>query len=162
MKKISLAIVALACFQLGLLAQVSLDGNRLKPSGMIRFQTGSNQLVESSTSALQELADYLKAKPYITQVRIEGHVSAGDREQQAQVLSEQRAVAVANWLIQAGIDCTRLLPVGFGGNKPMVSNQTPEGRAENSRIELHVAALRGKLLGGMPADGGGRAQSVCN
>ena len=162
MRKISLSLLALIVGLSGLMAQVSLDGNRMKTSGVVRFQAGSEQLSPESIPSLQEIADYLKAKPYITLMRIEGHIAAGEQDARAQQLSEQRAVALANWLIQAGIDCNRLLPVGFGTTKPTMSNQSPEGRAANTRMEFHVAALRGRLIGGMPADGGGRAQSVCN
>lgn len=162
MKKISLSLSLLFMVAFSLFAQVSLDGSRLKPSGSIRFQTGTDQMSNESVAALQEIADYLKDKSHITLVRIEGHVAAGEQDARAQVLSEKRAVAIANWLIQAGIDCSRLLPVGFGTNKPTALNQTPEGRLANTRTEFHVAALRGKLIGGMPADGGGRAQSICN
>lgn len=162
MKKINLSVLAVLMTMGGLLAQVSLDGNRLKPSGAVRFQAGVEQLSAESIPFLQEIADYLKSKPYITLMRIEGHVAAGEQDARAQQLSEQRAMAIANWLIQAGIECGRLLPVGFGTTKPVMSNQSPEGRSSNTRMEFHIASLRGRLIGGMPADGGGRAQSVCN
>ena len=54
-----------------------------------------------------------------------------------------------------GIDCKRLMPVGFGATKPVAKNDTPEGKASNIRITLVNAALNGKLIGGLPANGGG-------
>jgi len=74
-------------------------------------------------------------------------------------LTEKRATAVGRWLVAHGIDCKRLLAVGFGSNKPIADNATPDGRAQNRRITISNAALRGRLIGGMPADGGGQPAS---
>jgi len=45
--------------------------------------------------------------------------------------------------------------VGFGANKPVAANDTAEGRARNTRVEVAMAQLRGRAIGGMPVDGGG-------
>ena len=55
-----------------------------------------------------------------------------------------------------GVDCKRLIAVGFGSAKPVADNSTPEGKAQNRRVSFFNAALRGRLIGGMPADGGGQ------
>jgi len=80
----------------------------------------------------------------VTLLRVENH---GD----AQALTEARALAVAKALVKRGVDCHRLIAVGFGTTKP-ISNDA----AQNRRTELIPAALRGHLIGGMPADGGGK------
>jgi OOP family OmpA-OmpF porin len=49
--------------------------------------------------------------------------------------------------------------VGFGGSKPVASNTTPEGRGQNRRVAFINAALRGRAIGGMPLDGGGKVAS---
>jgi OOP family OmpA-OmpF porin len=72
-----------------------------------------------------------------------------------QKLSEKRAAAVCQRLVQMGIDCQRLLPVGFGSTKPVADNNSPEGKSKNGRIAFVNTALRGKNIGGMPVDGGG-------
>lgn len=130
-----------------------LDGNRLELPGPIVFQAGGDQLDPASDPALEHARGYLAAKDAITTLRIEGH--ADD-----QALSERRAVAVARWLVAHGVDCKRLLAVGFGPNKPVADASTPEGRAQNTRIELHNAALRGRPIGGMPLEGGGQVASA--
>lgn len=61
---------------------------------------------------------------------------------------------VCRWLVANGIDCKRLIAVGFGSNKPVESNDTPQGKAMNRRMVFALAALKGKMIGGMPADGG--------
>ena len=131
----------------------SLDGNRLELPGPLVFS--GDTLDPASDPALTHAQGYLAAKDYITQMRVEGH--ADD-----QALSERRALAVARWLIAHGVDCKRLLAVGFGPTKPIADSSTPEGRAQNNRVELHNAQLRGIAIGGMPPDGGGQvAGDLC-
>ncbi|MFI5132505.1 MAG: hypothetical protein ACHQFX_21050, partial [Chitinophagales bacterium] len=56
----------------------------------------------------------------------------------------------------------RLIAVGFGSSKPVESNDTPIGKAANRRVVFALAALNGRMIGGMPADGGGMAAGdVC-
>lgn len=131
----------------------TLDGNRLVLPGPVVFQTGSDVLAPESDPALEHAASYLAAKEYITTMRVEGH--ADD-----QALSEARAVAVARWLVGHGVDCKRLIAVGFGPTKPVAAGPAAP---ENARVELHNAALRGTLIGGAAADGGGRpaAADLC-
>jgi OmpA-OmpF porin, OOP family len=65
-------------------------------------------------------------------------------------------------LVALGVDCKRLLPVGFGSNKPVADNSSPEGKMKNRRINFVIAALRSKTIGGLPADGGGKtAGNAC-
>lgn len=133
--------------------EYTLDGNRLVLPSPIAFQTGGDQLAPESDPALEHARSYLTDKEYITTMRVEGH--ADD-----QALSEARAVAVARWLVGHGIDCKRLVAVGFGPSKPVADAGTPEGRAQNTRIELHNAALRNLPIGGAPPDGGGQVASA--
>jgi OOP family OmpA-OmpF porin len=133
-----------------------LEGNRLVLPAPIVFRTGSAEIAIDSTDALRHIARYLADKDYISLVRIEGHTAnVGDADQN-QTLSEQRAMRVAKALVASGVDCKRLIPVGFGSNKPVADNATPEGRAKNTRVDVFNAALRGRMIGGMPADGGGK------
>lgn len=131
-------------------ASYELQGNMLVLPRPVEFAAGSDQI--AGEAALEHIRGYLAAKSYVTTMRIEAHVSGPD----AQALSERRALAAARWLVSKGVDCKRLLPVGFGATKPIASEQTPEGRAQNTRVEAHNAALRERLIGGMPADGGGK------
>ncbi len=92
-------------------------------------------------------------KTYISLLRIEGH---SDNQGDTQLLTEKRALAVAKALAGKGVACARLLPVGFGSSKPVADNATADGRAKNRRIEAVNAQLRGRPIGGMPVDGGGK------
>lgn len=127
-----------------------LDGSRVVLPAPITFETGSASPDEGASAGLYYLLDYLAAKESVTLVRIEGHGPD-------QALSEARALMVARWLVANGASCSRLIPVGFGDTKPIADAATPEGRAANARIEAINAGLRGRLIGGLPADGGGLA-----
>ncbi len=129
-----------------------LQGHELVLPSPITFKPGSATLTDASTPALEHLKAYLDAKAYISTLRIEGHAA----EPRSQELTEQRALAVAHWLVARGVDCKRLVPVGFGNTKPVADNATPEGRAQNTRITAVNAGLRNRPIGGMPMDGGGK------
>jgi len=72
-------------------------------------------------------------------------------------MSVRRALSAGRWLVSRGVDCKRLIAVGFGETKPIADNATPEGRAQNRRVAFVNAALRGRPIGDMPLDGGGQA-----
>lgn len=133
-----------------LLAQVALDGNRLTVPTPVTFKTVQITPTKDSDAAISAVAGWLKEKAFITTLRVEGHVTGTPK---AQELSEARALAVARALVAKGVDCKRLVVVGFGSNKPVAA---PATNPANNRIEFVNAAMRGRLIGGMPADGGGR------
>lgn len=129
-----------------------MEGNELVFEESIRFKSGTAELSQENQKTLNALRDFLNEKKYVTQLRIEGHV--GGKHSNLQDLSEKRAIAITKWLIAEGIDCKRLIAVGFGDSKPIISPRQPASE-NNTRIVFAIAALRDKLIGGMPADGGG-------
>lgn len=133
----------------------TIENNQLKLNGTVQFKTGSDKLEKASDSLLMQVKNFLDSKPYISLLRVEGHTAPGN-ETNNQLLSEKRALAICRWLVAKGVDSKRLLPVGFGSTKPAFDNATPEGRAQNTRTVFAIAALNGHLIGGMPADGGGK------
>jgi OOP family OmpA-OmpF porin len=134
----------------------TLSEGQIKLSEPIVFVVGQDILAPESEAILAALAKLLADRTDITLIRVEGHSDAQGAEDFNQEMSERRAFALARWLVGSGIDCTRLIPVGFGENKPIADNRTAEGRNQNRRMELVPAALRGHLINGAPADGGGR------
>lgn len=135
-----------------------LNGHELELPGQILFETGSARLKSESNAVLDHIKAYLDAKTYITKIRIEVHTDAAG----IQALTEQRALAVAQALVKKGVDCKRLIAVGFGNTKPIAESSTPEGKAKNRRVSIINAELRGKAIGGMSLDGGGKiAGKVC-
>jgi len=139
----------------------AVENNELKLAAPVVFADGSDKLSPEAERALAVVKDFLNEKTYITLLRIEGHTHAGggdgDDATAGQRISERRALAVARWLVEQGVDCKRVLPVGFGATKPVAPNDTAENRAKNRRLAFAFASLRGRLIGGQPADGGGRS-----
>lgn len=135
----------------------TVENHELKLADPILFFNGGDRLKPESEKALSMVKDYLDAKTYITLLRVEGHTDADGDSAVNQKLSERRALAVARWLVAKGVDCKRLLPVGFGGGKPLAPNDTAENKAKNRRLVFANATLRGRAIGGMPSDGGGKA-----
>jgi len=132
-----------------------LEGNQVTIDQPIVFETGSSILKPESEAALKIIKKYLDDKPYISLLRVEAHTDNSGDATASQALSERRAFQVCMALIGMGVDCKRLIGVGFGGTKPIEDNSTPEGKAANRRVSFVNASLRGHLIGGMPADGGG-------
>ena len=101
----------------------------------IRFRTGRATLLRSSYVVLTEVQEALDADPTL-QLAISGHTdSTGDRDKNL-ALSQARAEAVAAWLRGKGIAEERMTMEGLGPDKPVATNDTDDGRAENRRVEL--------------------------
>jgi len=136
-----------------------MEGGALKLPGPVVFETGSDKLKPESDEVLAVVQDYLEAKPEITLLRIEGHTDNDGVKDANQTLSEKRAIAVGRWLTAKGVDCKRLLPVGFGQMKPIagtVDKQTIDEKSQNRRTAFVNAGIKGHAIGGMAVDGGGK------
>ncbi|MFT3713643.1 MAG: OmpA family protein [Archangium sp.] len=138
---------------------VELEGNRLKLPQPILFETGKASLKPESDAMLELVKGYLEQKSYISTLRIEVHSDNQGNAEANQKLTEARAAAVFTALVKKGIDCKRLIAVGFGSTKPVADNSTPEGKAQNRRTDFFNAALKGRAIGGLPLDGGGVVSS---
>lgn len=104
----------------------------------IFFKTGSYELLPASFQPLNDVAHVLKANPSL-QLLIEGHTDKVGTAQKNQLLSENRAKAVMDYLIlKNGINKDRLSVKGYGFSKPISTNKTSEGRALNRRVELSL------------------------
>lgn len=109
-------------------------GERLVLSG-VNFELGSAGLTLESYAILDQVFESLYVHPEV-EVEIRGHTDNTGGLQYNQMLSEARAETVRIYLIQRGIDSHRLLVKGYGASQPIVSNNTPEDRAQNRRIEF--------------------------
>lgn len=151
--------LALALFFSTLAAKAqdyTIESNEVKVSKQISFKGRTAELTAESDAAIAIITKYLEDKKYISLLRIESNAAASGDQEKDQALADARAKAIYQKLIAAGIDCKRLIGVSFGSNKPVADDSTPEGKAANSYIHFVNAALAGHLIGGMPADGGGK------
>lgn len=71
-------------------------------------------------------------------IEIQGHTDSKGSDAYNQALSERRADSVKNYIVSAGVDSARVSMRGLGEKKPIASNDTPEGRAQNRRIEIKI------------------------
>ena len=106
------------------------------PSMDIRFESSSDILTFDSLDVLDSIANVLVAHPDIP-VRIEGHTDASGAKQDNLILSQLRANSVRDYLIDRGVSIYRLKAYGFGEGVPISDNSTPDGRADNRRIEFN-------------------------
>ncbi len=115
-----------------------VDEKRIEITENIHFRTDSDEIVgRRSFDTLDAVSSILTSRLDI-RVRIEGHTdSRGGRRHNLQ-LSRRRARSVKRYLVERGIDADRIETEGYGENKPIASNQTEEGRAENRRVEFHI------------------------
>lgn len=117
---------------------IVIKKEKIEIKQQVKFETGKATIRPESAELLAEVGDAIR-NSNITKVRIEGHTdSVGDRSYN-QRLSEARANAVRDWLIEKeGIDPDILEAVGYGEDRPIASNRTKAGRAQNRRVEFHV------------------------
>lgn len=142
--------------------EITIENNQLKLSQPLSFATQTEELLPDNKVTIEQVKVFLEKKSYISTLRIEGHVNAFDDEQKNLLLSAERGLSVAKALVDVGVDCKRLLISAFGSSKPIAANSTSEGKAANNRVDLFVAALRGKAIGGMALEGvGQRVGDAC-
>jgi outer membrane protein OmpA-like peptidoglycan-associated protein len=106
----------------------------------IFFDTDKSVLRTESTAELKRLILFLQAHPNMT-IQLEGHTDSQGNPEYNMRLSQERAAAVLNYLVQNGISAGRLKAQGFGKNRPVASNDNPEGRQKNRRVEFRIVTL---------------------
>jgi len=100
----------------------------------INFDTDKSVIKDSYNSRIAEFAKMMKANPKL-KASIEAHTDSVGSNAYNQKLSERRAASTVKALTDLGVDSTKIKAVGFGETRPVASNETVEGRAENRRVE---------------------------
>ena len=101
------------------------------------FETGSSVIKQSSFQSLNGLVNVMAAHEEL-KLSLEGHTdNVGDDDANMQ-LSKDRAAAVKQYLVNAGIKSKRITSEGFGETKPVDTNNTPQGRKNNRRVEMNI------------------------
>lgn len=117
----------------------NLDAIKMVMGDAVLFRTGKYNLSAAAQATLSRVAYNLKQFPD-TDITVVGYTDNTGTEAINRKLSLQRAQSVVNYLKQQGIATSRLKAVGEGWNDPIASNATPEGRAQNRRVELFITA----------------------
>jgi outer membrane protein OmpA-like peptidoglycan-associated protein len=109
----------------------------------VLFRSGSFELAPGARERLAKVSGIVLAYPTL-HVTIEGHTDSVGGDEYNQQLSEHRAQAVRDYFVQQGINAASVEAHGYGKNEPIASNDTPEGRQQNRRVEL---ILSGEAIG---------------
>ncbi len=116
---------------------VNSSGCPLKKRLEVKFEPNSANVTFESKPSLAKFANYLKRYPK-AHITITGYTdTSGDRVRN-QLLSQQRADSVKRLLVSYGVKASRITAIGKGDLNPIAPNDTPEGRAENRRIEVEI------------------------
>jgi len=117
---------------------VILDESQQRQTLAVLFDTNMSDIRNEYQDEIAEFAEFLREYNNTSAV-IEGHTDSDGAEAYNQALSERRANAVMNELINRyGIAASRLSAVGYGESRPIASNTTANGKARNRRIEAEV------------------------
>ena len=113
------------------------DGLHLTLPGDTAFKSSKAVLNESIKTILDPIAETLMAYPG-TDAMIKGHTDSSGPEEFNQKLSEDRAMAVSAYLMDKGIDSSRIESVGVGSSEPTDDNDTRDGKMANRRVDLTI------------------------
>jgi outer membrane protein OmpA-like peptidoglycan-associated protein len=116
------------------------DNIILNMPGNITFQTNSADINANFYNVLNSVVLVLNEFNK-TLIDVYGHTDSTGSDAINQPLSERRASSVGQYLISQGIDSRRVATQGFGKTRPIASNDTPEGRSQNRRVELMLVPL---------------------
>ena len=101
------------------------------------FDTGKAVIKDAAKGPLYTVVMWLKENPN-AKVEVSGHTDNVGSAAYNQDLSERRAKAVYDYFVASGVDASRLSYAGYGMDRPIATNDTPEGRQQNRRVELNV------------------------
>jgi outer membrane protein OmpA-like peptidoglycan-associated protein len=124
----------------------------------VLFRSGSFELLPAARERLAKVSGIVLAYPSL-HVAIEGHTDSVGSDQYNQDLSEHRAQSVRDYFVQQGIQSSAIEARGFGKTDPIASNDTPEGRQQNRRVEL---VLSGDAIGSTIDESGSQTATAQN
>jgi outer membrane protein OmpA-like peptidoglycan-associated protein len=101
----------------------------------VLFEVGESELLPNARQRLKQVADVLQLQQDRT-ITIEGHTDAQGSDSLNQRLSRERAQSVKDFLVSRGVTANRIDTVGYGEDRPIAPNESPEGRAMNRRVEI--------------------------
>ncbi len=107
-------------------------------SGSVLFVTGKADLLPLAQQKLETVAEVLKNQDPSKKIVVEGHTDSVGSDAANMDLSQRRADSVRSFLVAKGVPSDRITAVGKGETTPVADNKTPEGRANNRRVEIVV------------------------
>jgi outer membrane protein OmpA-like peptidoglycan-associated protein len=105
-------------------------------TGSVLFEFNKATLLPSASRRLDAVADAMMAQPEGQEIVVEGYTDSVGSEGYNEQLSLDRAESVRDFLTRKGVDPERIRIQGYGESSPVADNRTPEGRANNRRVEI--------------------------
>ena len=130
--------------QIASLTTTQTDRGLVMTLGDVLFDTGQAELKNSANRTVLKIVQFLQLNPKRV-VRIEGYTDSTGGEQENLILSRDRAQAVADVLVDLGIDDKRIQVEGYGDQYPVDVNASERGRAQNRRVEIVFSDEKGQL-----------------
>jgi outer membrane protein OmpA-like peptidoglycan-associated protein len=119
-------------------------GTVITLSGEVLFESGKAELRPVATAKLSQVADALTTNNPDAQINVEGHTDSQGSQRFNEKLSQDRAEAVRQFLVSRGVAADRVRAQGLGPSRPVADNKSPEGRANNRRVEIVVGPSGGQ------------------
>jgi outer membrane protein OmpA-like peptidoglycan-associated protein len=140
-RKAAEARAARALESLNKIAQIKEEarGMVITLSGQVLFVTGKAELLPAARDQLDQVATALKDQGDVKPMVVEGYTDSVGSDATNLKLSKDRAETVRAYLVSKGVPSEKITSVGKGEANPVASNDTPEGRANNRRVEIIVA-----------------------
>ena len=126
--------------------KVIIKKDKIEILDKVYFATNKAKIKKKSYGILDQVVSVMKTNPQITKVRVEGHTDDRGGEKANLKLSERRAKAVMDYLIDKGVEPERLESQGFGESVPIDTNDTKDGRANNRRVEFTIVESGGAAV----------------
>lgn len=106
----------------------------------IQFAADSTNVNDEAKPSLDEVFDFLYDNPTVI-IEVAGHTNGLPADEYCDQISTARAEKVSQYIINKGIDPKRVIAKGYGKRKPIATNQTPEGRKRNQRVEIRLIQI---------------------
>lgn len=117
---------------------VSVEEQQVVILEQIQFAFDSAEILPESFGLMAQIAHALSENPQIRLVEIQGHTDDQGAYEYNEDLSQRRAESVKRWLVEHGIEESRLRARGYGESRPLVNDTTEEARARNRRVEFRI------------------------
>jgi OOP family OmpA-OmpF porin len=113
-------------------------------SDRVEFEVGKAVLLRESLAILDQVVDVMLKNQDIEVVEVEGHTDSTGEIEDNQILSEERAAAVREYLVSRGVAEFRLTARGYGESVPLSTNDSDGGRQTNRRVQFRIIRQTGK------------------
>jgi OOP family OmpA-OmpF porin len=120
--------------------KAKVRGKKIEILEKVMFDYNKATIKMESHELLNDVADVIKENPKLEKIRVEGHTDSDGSDKYNKKLSQQRADAVKDFLVKAGVPAEKLEAVGYGEENPIADNSTDEGKEKNRRVEFNILA----------------------